>query len=114
MAFYFLNISIDYQDIKANYDLKETSFNEQESIIELVVEKALGFGNVISDDEAEDSDKNNTFKKSFSLDKFILSSPLTLNNNFILNTKKVINYHKCNSYKTSLAINSPPPENSFL
>jgi hypothetical protein len=97
MAFYFLNISIDYQDIKANYDLKETSFNEQESIIELVVEKALGFGNVISEDEADDSDKNNTLK-----------------NNFILNTKKVINYHKCNSYKTSLAINSPPPENSFL
>lgn len=114
MAVYFLNISIDYQDIKTDYDSKEISFNEQESIIELVVEKALGFENAISENETDDKDENNTFKKSFSLDKFILSNPFTLKGNFTLATKKIKSYHKCNYYKTSLAIHSPPPEISFL
>lgn len=114
MAVYFLNISVDYQDIKGNKDIEKTPFNEQESIIELVVEKALGFENAISEHETDDTDENNTFKKNFSLDKFILSNPFALKNNFILATKKAESYHKCNYYKTCLVIHSPPPEISFL
>lgn len=114
MAVYFLNISVDYQDIKGNDDIKQTPFNEQESIIELVVEKALGFENAISEHETDDKEENNTFKKGFSLDKFILSNSFTLKGNFTLASKKTKSYHKCNYYKTSLAIHSPPPEISFL
>ena len=113
MAVYFLNISVDYQDIKGNDDLKQTHFNEQESIVELLIEKALGFENAIAENESDESEQN-TFKKSFSLDKFILSAPFELKNNFILVLEKEKNYHKCNGYKTTLAIHSPPPEISFL
>lgn len=113
MAVYFLNISVDYQDIKGNDDLKQAPFNEQESIVELLIEKALGFENAIAENKSEESEQN-TFKKSFSLDKFILSAPFELKNNFILVLEKEKNYHKCNGYKTTLAIHSPPPEISFL
>ncbi len=113
MSLYFLNISVDYQDIKVEFDSKKSSFNEQESIIELLVEKALGFENAILESETDESEKN-TFKKNFSLDKFILSNPLTLKNNFISFPKKEKSYHKYHYYETNLAIHSPPPEISFL
>lgn len=113
MAVYFLNISIDYNDIKADYDLKTISFNEQESIIELLIEKALGFENAILENESEESEQD-SFKKNFSLDKFILSNPFEIKNNLLLVLEKEKNHHKCDCYKTTLEIHSPPPKKSFL
>lgn len=114
MALYLLNISVDYQGVQNHYNVKSTTFNEQESIIELVVEKGFGFENAISDNETDNSEQNNKLKKSISLDKFVLSNAFLLKNNFLLFTKKTKYYHNYNLYDSCLAIDSPPPKFSFI
>lgn len=69
MAAYLLNISVDAPDILVKEDLR---FNDQESIVELVVEKCLGFDNVIAEQDDTDSNEQSQAKKGFSLDYFIL------------------------------------------
>lgn len=75
MAVYLLNISVDAPDISLKEDLR---FNDQESIVELVVEKFLGFDNIIAEQDDTDSNEQSQGKKVFSLDYFILPK-LTLN-----------------------------------
>lgn len=63
MGFYLLNISVDTADLNPNYIPEDLSFNDQESIIELVIEKVLGFENAIKeydDNDVEDFDKKKT------------------------------------------------------
>lgn len=55
MGLYILNISIDAADPTSNYLPEDLSYNDQESIIEIVVEQLLGFENAIR--EYDDHDK---------------------------------------------------------
>ena len=63
MGVYFLNISVDTAEpISVSEDL---SFNDQESIVEIVVEKILGFENAFQeydDHDMEDQNTNNHVK----------------------------------------------------
>lgn len=43
MAFYLLNISVDTRDFQNNAIPEDLSFNDQESIVELLVERVLGY-----------------------------------------------------------------------
>ncbi len=70
MAAYLLNISVDAPDIT---NLKEDlRFNDQESIVELVVEKCFGFDNLIAEHDDTDSNEQSQAKKGFTLDYFVL------------------------------------------
>ncbi|RZJ28595.1 MAG: hypothetical protein EOO48_09475 [Flavobacterium sp.] len=50
------------------------NYNEQESIIELLLEKALGFENAIPEYDDTDAFGETSVKKSFCIDYFILPS----------------------------------------
>ena len=65
-----LNISVDSPDFNKNFP-EDLSLNDQESIVEIVIEKILGFEDAIP--EYEDSDnENHLVKKDFSLDNYVL------------------------------------------
>lgn len=65
MGIYLLNISVDSPDPYPGYIQENLTFNDQESIVEIIIEKILGFENAIEeydDYDAEDHDKKNNVK----------------------------------------------------
>ena len=72
LAFYLLNCSVDAPDALRCNTKENLTYNEQESIVELVVEKALGFDNAIAEYDDTDADNETSFKKTFSVDFYLL------------------------------------------
>lgn len=60
MGLYFLNISIDIADPFPEYIQEDLSFNDQESIIEIVIEKVLGFEDAIKEYDDHDPEDYNS------------------------------------------------------
>jgi hypothetical protein len=58
MAFYLLNISVDTPYLFQNDEVKHLTYNDQESIIEVLFEKVLGFEDVIPETEDANTTKN--------------------------------------------------------
>ena len=107
MMLQFLNCSIDAPDIYS----KIFEYNEQESILELILEKVLGHEDAISEYQCEDAEHNNLNKKKVNFDYFTLpdfelknqieSSLISMGNNFYKERIKVNNNFK---------IHLPPPK----
>ena len=74
MALYMLNICVDAPDPYPGSMAEDLSFNEQESVIELVVEKGLGYEDAIPEQEDHDSQQETTLIKGLAIDHFILPS----------------------------------------
>ncbi|MFD2891024.1 hypothetical protein ACFS5J_03240 [Flavobacterium chuncheonense] len=110
MGLYLLNISVDVADPNPEHIPEDLSFNDQESIVELVVEKVLGFEDAIQeydDHDTEDHNKQKNIKIDllvhvFKADKF---TP-----NQIDKRKKL--YSDCVARLTQgfNEIDSPPPK----
>jgi len=65
MGLYLLNISVDTADPNPEHIPEDLSINDQESIIEIVVEKILGYENAIEeydDNDTEEHNKNTNVK----------------------------------------------------
>lgn len=62
LALHFLNVSIDTPDRNPEYISENLSINDQESIIELIVEKVIGIENAFA--EYDDTDHEEHTKKS--------------------------------------------------
>lgn len=62
MALFMLNVSVDTADPHPNHIPEDLSFNDQESIIEILIEKVLGFEDAIK--EYDDHDTDDQEKKS--------------------------------------------------
>lgn len=111
MALYLLNCSVDTDDITPSHFTENLTINDQESLIEIIVEKVLGFENAIPENEDCDSENYTTLKKTVTVDIFILP-------HFILNLKdseyeslaENIIFSQANVLKTYFEIHSPPPE----
>ncbi|MDR7208905.1 hypothetical protein [Flavobacterium piscis] len=111
MAVYLLNCSVDTNDFNSNFTAENSSINYQESIIELVVEKVLGYQNAIPEIDDCDSDNHTILKKTVTLDFFTLpffairigeaECELGTKNTCLSNSAPL---------KTYLEIHSPPPE----
>jgi hypothetical protein len=111
MAFYLLNISVDVTSLFDEKEEKYKNYNEQESIVELVFEKVLGFEEAIPENNSNDSEQNSTVKKGFAMDKFLLPFHEINTKIIVFNPiKKCFPYPKDNFLKPSLEIHSPPPE----
>jgi hypothetical protein len=111
MACYLLNISVDVTSLFAENEKKHIYYNEQESIIELVFEKVLGFEDAIPENNTNDNEKNQTMKKGFATDKFVLPF-FEIKTKLILfnSVKKNLYYSNNLLLKPFLEIHSPPPE----
>lgn len=60
-------MSVDMPDAHPDYVAEDLTFNDQESFVELIVEKVCGFGNIIEehdepDDDAREFEMNKEFK----------------------------------------------------
>lgn len=56
MGLYLLNISVDTADPHPAYIPENLAYNDQESIIELVIEKVFGFENAIEEYDDQDTE----------------------------------------------------------
>ncbi len=67
MALYLLNLSVDPPNPHPTHIPEDLSINKQESIIEIVVEKILGYENAIKEYDDHDTENNNK-KKNVKID----------------------------------------------
>lgn len=108
------NLSVDVKDYSKNYIPEDLSFNDQESIVELIVEKWLGFNNAFIEYDEPDQEDGGI------LDFHKITLAISSQNQtivfekypviFIKNSKR-LNYLNSNRLKTPfLDILSPPPK----
>lgn len=110
MSLYFLNISVDSADPYPEHISENLSINDQESVIEIVIEKILGYEDAI--EEYDDNDAgDHTTKTNITID---LINQNIFDSNFELSFLKTTN-QKFPDNKTSLLngfqkLDVPPPE----
>src|SRR5690606_22918466 len=88
MALYLLNCSVDSPDGHPNYVVPDASFNDQESIIEVVVEQLLGYEDAIPENEDTDSEQHSNLKKSKYIDLYIFNALNSHTTNVSVEIKK--------------------------
>ena len=110
MGLYFLNISVDAADPNPEHIPEDLSINDQESIIEIVVEKILGYEDAIKEYDDHDPDDHNT-QTNVKIDLINrCSNDINIEHLFVESVKQ-----KFPDFKTYLTIGfyrlfSPPPE----
>lgn len=109
MGIYLLNISVDSPDPYPEYIPEDLTFNDQESIVEIVVEKILGFENAIEeydDHDTEDHNKKNNVKIDLVV-QFIVDSN---NSQSVFETRNQIypDFEACLT-KGFYQLDTPPP-----
>lgn len=70
MGLYLFNISVDTTDPNPEYISEDLSINDQESLVEILVEKVLGFENAIVEYDDHDTEER-TKKKNTKIDFFV-------------------------------------------
>ncbi|WPP52771.1 hypothetical protein [Catalinimonas niigatensis] len=76
MGLYLLNISVDTEDPNPQHIPEDLSFNDQESIVEIIVEKLLGFENAIEEYDDLDTEEQEQ-KNNIKIDLLVCSRPDT-------------------------------------
>ena len=110
MGLYLLNISVDTADPNPEHIPENLSINDQESIVEIVVEKILGYENAIEeydDHDTEDHNKKSNVKIDLTTHSLVDNA---LNQSLIESTR-----HKFLDYNTYLTngfqkLGIPPPK----
>ena len=85
LMLHVLNCSVDIPDPNGQHVSENLSFNDQESIVEIFVEKILGYGNVIAEYDDVDGRKHDKMQINYSLD-------LLFFNDFKSYTREEIDY----------------------
>jgi hypothetical protein len=110
LAVYLLNISVDAPDVLSN-QAENLAFNDQESLIEIVVEKILNYENSIKELDDNDTEQHSSFKKNFQGDYYILLSDIQTSLSPKKYLPKPIVFWKYQKLKSQFSENTyPPPE----
>jgi len=111
IAIYLLNCSVDTSDIHPCYVSEDLSINDQESFIEIIVEKVLKFENAIPENEDSDSETNPILKKTISV-VFYVPTIFKINTNVEIGESNSDNnnFNETPVLKLYFEIYSPPPE----
>jgi len=72
VALQLLNCSVDAPDALSFSSIEDLNYNEQESVIEILIEKVFNFGNVIAEYADGDAENESAGKKLLSVDYFVL------------------------------------------
>lgn len=111
MALYFINSSVDTVNVFHNNVPENLSYNDQESIIELIAEQVLGFSDAVPEYEDEDSEKRSQLEKKSSATVFVLQSGYnTFMTTPVLKQNKAMLYAYTTFSNPFMEIQSPPPE----
>ncbi len=110
MGLYLLNISVDVSDPNPQFVPEDLSINDQESIVEMIVEKVLGYENAIEEHDDHDTEDQNE-KKNVKVDLLTQLHNLKENPNPLRSKKSIVRF----AYDAFLAngffeIDSPPPQ----
>lgn len=110
MGLYLLNISVDPPDLTPQQIPEDLSFNDQESIIEIVIEQVLGYEDAIKEYDDNDTEDHNK-KKDVKIDLLYSHTTLLKSTNKLF--KKTVNqYFTYNNHYSNgfIDIDSPPPK----
>lgn len=110
MALYLLNISVDMADPNPKHIPEDVLFNDQESIVEIIVEKVLGYENAFKeydDHDSEDHNKKNNVKIDFLVHQATTNQDSK--NQFAEKKKSYLDY-KAQLKNGFKEIDSPPPK----
>lgn len=103
----FINLSIDAPDIFS----KTIAYNEQETLIELIVEVGLGFNDYIAENDHDNEMPEKSSSKKISLDLHQNSiDDNDFNLKLIATERLSIGYFKLNHSQKHSKIIIPPPE----
>lgn len=110
MGLYLLNISADSPDANPNHIPEDLSFNDQESIIEIVVEKMLGYENAIKEYDDNDTEDHNN-KTSLNIDLIAQHNIDTTINQCVFKTT-IKNFPTHTTFLTNgfHQLDTPPPK----
>jgi len=110
MALHILNISVDAPDVKPDYIPEDLSYNDMESIVEIVLEQVLDIEDAIPEQEDDDTTQGlltHIFQPVFCQQQFDYS--VLFHDNFI--EKKHISFYKDKYFKQfQPEITTPPPK----
>jgi hypothetical protein len=111
MCLYLLNGSVDSPDMNPDYIPEDLSCNDQESIIELILEKVLGFDNMMVEYDDCDTEQEANSNNNQLTDNLFIPILITLTKHIIFskNTRAPTVSDK-HIVKTYSEIHSPPPE----
>lgn len=110
MGLYLLNISVDAADAKPQHIPEDLAFNDQESIVELVVEMVLGFEDAFQEYDDHDTEDHNN-KKNAKIDLVVLENcPKNNHQDQVTQRKKAYPAYKTRLTKGFTEIDSPPPK----
>jgi hypothetical protein len=110
MGLFLLNLSIDTENINTKFRNEGIFFNDQETIIELVVEKILGFENAF--EEYDDYEKeDHTFKKGIKIDFTIPEKSDSKSQKSFLHKRSLIFAHQTSLLEKGIhLLDTPPPK----
>ena len=109
IGLHLLNVSVDTADPNPEYIPEDLSINDQESIIEIVLEKVLGYEDAIK--EYDDQDTEDHYKKyQVKIDLMACDLPeMVLYHTFrLLTREKFLDYHALIK-KGFQTLDTPPP-----
>ena len=110
MGLYLLNISVDTPDPEPEYIPEDLSFNDQESIIEIIVEKVLGFEDAIKEYDDHDTEDHNK-KKNVQIDLSVYELVADkIDKNQFFERKELFSDYEARLTKGFNEIVSPPPK----
>ena len=111
MSLYLLNCFVDSPDVQPDYFTEDLTYNDPESIIEIFVEKVLGFENAIAEYDDNDINQSSSLKSNFSIDFFVLPIiTLSGNKNYMRLKKENLAVQNSILLTPYFKIHTPPPE----
>ena len=114
MGFYLLNINVDAADPNPQNIPEDLTFNDQESIIEIVVEKVLGFENAIEEYDDHDTEDHNGKNNIDKVDLTIHFSFIFTNSSsdYYIQRQRHADF-EVNLTKGFFQLHNPPPQICF-
>ncbi|TDB61815.1 hypothetical protein [Arundinibacter roseus] len=111
LCLYMLNCSIDTPISPTDYPSNHLGFNEQESVMEVILEHILGFDTAVPDYDSDDSEKETPQKKSFSIPVFFIPILSLLFKSEQILKKSEFSWFLINQPRNPFfEIHSPPPD----
>ncbi len=108
MGLYLLNISVDTADANPEHIAEDLTINDQESLVEIIVEKILGFENAFA--EYDDHDKEDHDKKN-KIDLIVLLSVEQTSSKKPFETRRqAYPNHRAYLTKGYCQLHTPPPK----
>jgi hypothetical protein len=111
MSIYLLNCFVDSPDAQPHHFPEDLTYNDPESIIEIVVEKVLGFENAIPEYDDNDSNQDFAAKSTFFIDFFVVpNSPISINKKYLYLKKGKLAEQNSILPTPYFEIHTPPPD----